>query len=137
MSINWTTPSVSTRFIWHLPQTYIRSCRLSQLSHGSVWSLWSYGPLILQKWAKNVNKVHNFLSFQPIYLILAANMDLEWQVCKRKFLHGSFLSLRSYGPLILQNWPNMLVHKNSFSFYLILLILANHYKMYKMYLLYI
>ena len=85
----------------------------TQFSHGSVWSLLSYGPLILQKWAKNVNKVNNFFSFQPIYLILAANMDLEWQMCRTKFSHGPFLSLRSYGPLILQNWPNMIVNKTT------------------------
>jgi len=83
----------------------------TQFSHGSVLSLWSYGPLILQKWAKNVNKVNNVFILHPIYLMLIANMDLEWQLCKTKFSHGSFLSLRSYVPLILQNWPNMLVHK--------------------------
>jgi len=38
----------------------------TQFSHGSVWSLWSYCPLILQKWAKNVNKVNNFFSFLPM-----------------------------------------------------------------------
>jgi len=83
----------------------------TQFSHGSVGSLWSYGPFILQKWAKNVNKVNNFFNFQPIYLILVASMDLEWQVCKTQFSHESFLSLRSYVPLILQDWPNMLLHK--------------------------
>ena len=40
-------------------------------------------------------------------------MDTEWQMCKMWFSQVWFVSLRSYGPLILQDGPKMLLHKTT------------------------
>ena len=60
----------------------------TQFSHESVWSLQSYVPLTLQKWAKNVNKLNNSFSFQLIYLKLATNLYQQLQMCTTQFSHG-------------------------------------------------
>ena len=63
---------------------------------GSLWSVQSFGPWTLQKWAKNYFISNFSLSINLIHFLPCTNVIHEY--CKTQFSIGSVYSLRSYVP---------------------------------------